>query len=253
MRLVEKDYLIKSAINPCRYIGSEILYLDTTDSTMEDARKLIEQETADGTVIIAEQQTAGKGRYNRNWFSPFGGVYLSIILFREIELKKQGILSLMAGVASCEAIRNYLSEAEIKWPNDILINGKKISGILTEKLGNYYIIGTGINTNTDKFEGEFMLHPTSIHLETGKKIDNDNFIISLLSNFDENYNLLVEKQYEKILEKWKSMSTTIGRTVSVRNPMLKNEEKQVTIKEIDENGFLITSSLEKIVTGEIFY
>jgi len=255
MRLENKEKFITKSLESCKYLGSEVIYYDRTDSTMEDARKLIEQQAADGSVIIAEQQTAGKGRYNRKWYSPLGGIYLSLILFREIEMQKQGLLSLTAGVASCETIKKYLPEAEIKWPNDVLFKEKKISGILIEKLGNYYSIGTGINTNTEKFEGEFLLQPTSIYLETEKEIDNNNFIINFLKKFDENYDLLANHEYNAILEKWKSMSLTIGRKVKLRNPMIKGE-REIDIINIDNNGFLIAETekgIEKIISGEIFY
>lgn len=256
MRLREKEGLLKESLESCKYLGSEIIYFDKTESTMENARELISTNVADGTVIIAEEQTQGKGRYNRKWFSPFGGVYMTIILYREIENKKQGLLSLMAGISSCEAIRNYLPEASIKWPNDVLFKEKKISGVLIEKISNYYSVGTGINTNTEKFEGEFMLEPISIFLETGKKVDNTDFIINYLKIFDENYSILAEKNYNLILAKWNSLTSSFGRTVKLKNPMLKDEEREVMAKNIDENGFLVVESekgIEKIFSGEIFY
>lgn len=256
IRLRNKEIGIKNSLESCKYLGSEVLYLDKTDSTMEDARKFISENAPDGTVIIAEEQTLGRGRYNRKWYSPKGGVYISLILYAEIEKEKQGILSLMAGVSSCESIREYMPDANIKWPNDVLVNEKKISGVLIEKIGNYYSIGTGINTNTDKFEGEFMVEPASVYLLSGNKIDNEDFIISYLKNFDENYSLLREKNYNLILAKWNSMASCFGKNVRLRNPMLKEKEKEVFVRSIDENGLLVVESdkgIEKIISGEIFY
>ena len=259
-RLKEKEESIQDTLNRCNYIGSKIIYYDSIGSTMEEARRLIEgtkEAIPDGTVVIAEEQTAGRGRYGRYWHSPPDGIYLSILFYREIEPQKQGLLSLMAGVVSCKVIMRYIKKTgknvNIKWPNDILVEDKKICGTLIEKLGNYYSVGIGINSNTEEFPQNFIIEPTSIYLETGRKILNDFFIVKFLTIFDSYYSSLVERDYKRIIKDWKSLtSTKPGKKVKLRTP---KEENDVIIRGIDENGFLVVEdtegNLETIVSGEI--
>jgi len=153
---------------------------------MEKARELAEKGEPEGTVVVAERQSKGRGRWGRNWFSPQGGLYFSLILGPG---KKKFIkpLPILAGISLKKAIKEIAGlESKMKLPNDILINGKKVAGILSEKTDSFLILGMGINTNVKEEElTEFS--GTSLAQLTGKKIDNEKLLREFLQDFEEDY------------------------------------------------------------------
>ncbi|MBI3815127.1 MAG: biotin--[acetyl-CoA-carboxylase] ligase [Nitrospinae bacterium] len=185
-----------------KFIGSEIYIFDTVESTNDTAKGLANKGCKEGTVVIADLQSKGRGRLGRRWESPAGvGVYLSIIL-RPSDPTPQ--LTLLAGVAAAEAIiesskfkvqsskleksKNMEPKVSLKWPNDILINGKKAGGILTESIANgkAVIVGMGINANNEpsSFTDELKSKATSIMIETGRNVDRNLLIAELLNEFE---------------------------------------------------------------------
>lgn len=236
------------------FIAPEIHYLLSTDSTMNIARDLVKNESViDGTVIIAEHQTNGRGRFNREWFSPNGGIYLSIITYNA-DNEHTTLLPHVAGIASCEAIREYLPKASIKWVNDIIYNNKKLCGILVEGKHGYDVIGIGIDTNLAEFPDELKDISTSFFLETGKEVDNLEFIKKLLTKFDEIYKIFKKESYKDIIDKYKEL-TLLNKNVRILNGN-GNYFFAKTV-DVDETGALIVkckdAGLKRIIEGEIKY
>lgn len=167
---------IRSALHT-RRIGQELVFLDTTDSTNNEARRRAEQGAPDGTLVVAIEQTAGKGRRGRSWVSPGGtGVWMSLLLRPDIPPECASMLTLVAAMAVETGIRRVTGlEGQIKWPNDVILDGKKVCGILTEMSTemesiHYVIVGIGINVGITEFPGELQDRATSLILHTDRGV-----------------------------------------------------------------------------------
>lgn len=246
---------IKAGIHT-KIIGKEIKYFKETQSTNIIARE-IAPSVEEGTIVIAESQTAGRGRLGRKWISPEGGIWLSIILKPKIEPLHAPRITLLAGVSVARAIRSLGLTAKIKWPNDILINGKKVCGILTEigaeaDLIDYIVIGIGIDANVDidSFPDEIRDNSTSLKKEMGKKINRVDFVRKLIEEFDSEYLKFQKEGFQPILEEWRNMSATIGEWVKISTQTRTIYGEAVGV---DNEGALILESseghLEKVVAG----
>lgn len=224
---------IKSILRT-KEIGKEVLYYDMVDSTNTKAKQLAEQENTHGLLVIAEQQEMGKGRRGKKWNSQKGtGIWMSLIIKPKIKPVAASMLTLVAALAVTKAIRqmgeqkenrNNL-EAKIKWPNDIVVNGKKVCGILTEMSSeldyiNHVVIGIGINANIEKFPDEINHMATSLLLEGKKHIKRSQLVAFVLEAF--------EAYYIKFL-KTENLETMI----TEYNQWLINYEEEVKI--IEEN------------------
>ncbi|MFC1917304.1 biotin--[acetyl-CoA-carboxylase] ligase [Chloroflexota bacterium] len=199
-------------------IGKRILYFPQVTSTMVIARKEVLRETPGGTVIIADRQTTGKGRIKRGWSSPEGSISLSITLYPE--LAQLPYLTMIASLAALHSIWETAGiQAELKWPNDVLIKSKKVCGILAESdvCGSkvlYAIIGIGINANFEVSDyPEIPATATSLSMEAGRVISRVDIIISLLRNFERLYLGLANP--DVILKEWQSHLVTLGQKVTV--------------------------------------
>lgn len=225
---------------------------------MDVARSLIKDQsrsTLEGTVIIAEQQSEGRGRYrDRHWHSPKGGVYLSVIVREGIGHGNGGLLSLLAGVAACESILPYLPCARIKWVNDVLYGGRKLCGNLVEAFGDMQVIGIGVDTNIDSFPDWLADKSTSIKIETGRCADNGVLITNLLRSLDWHYTYLKEGNHQRIVERYRSLTDIVGRDVVVsthRGSLL------AVATAIDSKGRLVVrgddGETHTLIDGEISY
>lgn len=181
------------------WFGKRVVYREKVDSTNTEAKRLSDRDAAHGTLVIAGMQTAGKGRRGRAWTTAPGmGVWMSVLLRPEFAPSSASMLTLLMGMAAAEASEDLTGlEARIKWPNDVVLNGKKICGILTEMSAepdfiHHVIIGTGINVNTENFPEELNSKATSLYLETGNKYS--------LADVIERTGLLFEKYYEIFAE-----------------------------------------------------
>ncbi|MEO0206134.1 MAG: biotin--[acetyl-CoA-carboxylase] ligase [candidate division WOR-3 bacterium] len=227
-------------------IGSKLHYLDEVDSTNEYAKKIINEAT-DGTVILADIQNKGKGRLDRQWYSPEGGIYLSVIMLTDKPL----LIPVIAGVAICEVFNSYNILLGIKWPNDILLNEKKVAGVLAEIVDTIVICGIGINLNITEFPEELKDTATSIFLETKKRFDKMMVYNDLCRELDSAYQLLKKDMTRDILQKWRNYTVMFGKTVSIETP-----EKTVTGRVIDiaGNGALILTlpdgKIDKVLAGD---
>jgi len=238
-----------------KIIGKKILFFEEVDSTNNKAKQIALEEN-EGTVVISEMQTSGRGRRGREWYSPKGGIYVTFILKPNISPEKASQLTLVSSLALVEtlnAINNNLN-AKIKWPNDVLVSGKKISGILTELSSdmekiNYIVVGVGINLNTEK---EILPeNGTSLKIEMKEEVSIKLFLKSFLEHYDLIYQEYLNGGIDQIIEKWKNNSDTLGKKVKI---MGINETFEGLAKDIDENGALILETKEKeikVYSGDV--
>ncbi|MEE9150340.1 MAG: biotin--[acetyl-CoA-carboxylase] ligase [Thermoplasmata archaeon] len=242
-----------------KIIGKAIHGYDIVDSTNAIARTLAREGAEEGTVVLAEIQRAGIGRLNREWFSPKGGLWLSIILKPDIKPSEATKVILMAGVAVARTLATvYGLDAKIKWPNDVLVNGKKVCGILTEirtlesKI-DYLVLGIGINANfeLEELPEGIRIFTTTLRHETGRDLPLGELFLSLLREIDECYDILRSGNPERILKAWKELSDTLGRKVKITT----QKESMVGIAlDLDDTGALILKTsddtIQKFVAGD---
>lgn len=208
-------------------IGREIIYLESTASTMDTAIEIGSQRNdPDGIVVIADSQTGGRGRLGRCWISPPGvNLYFSVLLKPAMPLKELSLITLAAGVAVASAIRKYTGlRAEIKWPNDILIKGKKAGGILTESRAEgdrvrLLVLGIGINVNMplNLLGSDIEGASTSLKSETGTSVDRAGLFSAILSELENYYKILLNGDKRALINEWLSLNSTIGKSIRVQN------------------------------------
>ena len=241
-------------------LGQEIAYHREVTSTQEVAKVLAAQGANEGTVVIAETQMGGRGRVGRVWASPPGGVYLSIILRPSIKPSEALRFPLIAGVAVAQAIQELTDlKPKLKWPNDIIVKGRKVGGILTEMSAetdriNYLIIGMGINVNTERtlFPKEIEDSATSLKEECEEEISRVKLVQRILTELESLYGDFKLSGFEPIRERWKALSNTIGAWVSISSGRESLEGEAI---DIDQEGALILRSengiLERIIAGDV--
>lgn len=240
-------------------LGKEINYYNEINSTNEKAKALAREGSTEGTLVIADRQSAGKGRMGRSWISPEGtGIWMSLILKPEILPQYASQLTLVAGLCMCEAIIEVTGlEAYIKWPNDIVVNGKKVCGILTEMSAemeriNYIIIGTGVNVNQKEFP-EDLPFATSLALEGGHNYIRASLIKAFLERFEKEYkHYKLSSSLVAILNRYEKHCITLGKTVKITSG---NEVFIAEAKAVTGDGNLIVETEtgeEKLVySGEV--
>ena len=229
-----------------------ILRFDALPSTNTEALDQAKRGATEGLCVVARQQTEGRGRHGRIWVSPANaGLYFSIVLRPKLEMRFLPLVSLMSAVAVFDVLQeSYQLKPDIKWANDVLVNDKKICGILAEtaetKLGLAVIVGIGINLQSANFPPELQEIATSIEAETNKTPNPENLLENLITKLSNNYRVLHEENgAKKIREEWIRRSTyAFGREVSV---ILENETLFGTTRGIEQNGALRV----EIAGGEI--
>jgi BirA family biotin operon repressor/biotin-[acetyl-CoA-carboxylase] ligase len=209
-----------------KYIGKRIYYFYKVDSTNTLAKKILlnlKDQEGEGTIIIAEKQGRGKGRLGKEWFSPSGGIWLSILLYPDISFSYLSLITLMASVAIAKAINKFLQiNTQIKWPNDILFKDKKICGILTETRinsnnTNCVIVGIGINVNIKiiEFPENIRMYLTSLQEITGEKVSRIILTRNIFCEFEKYYEIFKEGKFSLILNEWKLLNNTIGKNIAI--------------------------------------
>ena len=223
-----------------RTVGCEVIHFDCVGSTMDETRKLAEQDKPEGTVVIAEEQTAGRGRFNRAWISPRGQNLSFSVLLRPTA-EQLPFLNMAATLAVSRTVGKITGlEPTIKWPNDVRINGRKVSGILIETATDrgavsHAVVGIGVNVNFDPSEyPEIAPFATSIFSETGRRTDRTTVLKLLLEQFDDLYRTV--KAGRSLTKQWESQLETLGRTVQVR---WRDQMLEGLAKAIDDQGNLI--------------
>ena len=256
------EFEIRKNLNTKTMGKQSIYFFSETDSTNIQAFNLAATGLEEGSVIIAESQTSGKGRLSRNWISPPGkNLYLSIILRPKILTCHAPRLTLVTAVALSETLDDFkIFDHRIKWPNDILINGRKLSGILTEMKGDcdtidFIIIGFGINLNASFSDYPKDIRDSIISIKefTKSEINRIEFLQSLLVNFERNYFNFIQGGFDDILTKWKKKSSIINQKIKVTE-----HDKIFTgiVTEVTSDGNLVVKTDKEIHivnSGDINY
>ena len=238
-------------------VGKKIIQFETIDSTNDYAKKIALEEL-DGTVVISEEQTKGKGRIGRQWHSKSKeGIWMSIILKPNIIPQNAPFITLIAGASIVKALNNSGIETTIKWPNDIIINNRKVAGILTELSAeidriNYIVLGIGINVKTTEFSQEISEIATSLYKE-GYKTSRVDITKSILKEFEALYiQYINENSKNDTLDICRKYSEIIEKEVY----LIKGEEKElVRCLDINKDGNLIVQTenniIKEIISGEV--
>lgn len=259
------DLLIEPEIReglPTAVLGQrQIVCLKETASTNAYAKVLAADGTPEGVLIVAEAQSRGRGRRGREWFSPPGtGLYFTVILKPQIRPTEAPRLTLMMSVAVTEAIERLTAlDCRIKWPNDILIGGKKVVGILTEihtemDAVDFVIMGIGINVNMRQgsFPPDIADRATSLFIETGKPVSRVALLRACLERLEGHYELFKEGRFDAIMTCWRERSDIIGREIEV--DMIGRRHRGVAV-DVDADGVLILKDaegrLQRIFSGDV--
>ena len=236
-------------------LEQRIHYFPEIGSTMDVARELAKKGAGEGTIVIAEAQTRGRGRLSREWLSPGGGIYFTLVLRPGISPAYAPRINLMASVAVAATIKKLFGlKAKLKWPNDVLIDGRKVSGILAEMdaemdVVNFVNVGIGINANTSI--PQFEKKVTSLKDMLGKEISRKEFLSALLVEIERRQPLLMEAD---LLQEWKKLSVTLNKDVRIVAP---GEVIVGRAIDIDTTGALIVEekngSLKKAMAGDCIH
>lgn len=250
-----------SAGLPLQRIGTRITCLQEVDSTNLVAYRMAETGAGEGTVVIADVQTSGKGRLGRRWESPAGvNLYCSIILRPQILPLYAPQLTFLSSVAVVEAIQQTTSlRPVIKWPNDVLVHGQKVAGLLNEMSAetervDFLVLGIGVNINMsrDQFPADLRHPASSLALEEGCKVDRLRFVRALLEALDTLYDAYLVSGYQPLRQKWLAQSAVLGRTVRVTC----GETTMIgVVAGIDEFGALLLECSggrqERVLAGDV--
>lgn len=262
-RLVrDSDLLLPEAIRKhvkARLLRGEIVHRSTVDSTNRLAAELARGGAAEGTTVVAEQQTAGRGRLGRTWVSPASvNLYASIVLRPRIPPLEVPRLTLVAGLAVAEAIRDSGPfEPRIKWPNDVLLDGRKVAGILTELEAEadrvrFVIVGIGVNLNATRadFPPELRTKATSLALASGAPVDRAAFTGRLLTRLDAAYAAFLDGGFAALRHRYEELHGLVGLAVTIDGtPPLAG-----TVRGVDDGGALLVETaggIERVVSGEV--
>jgi len=252
---------------PTEFIGKEVLFFDELDSTNTKASKLAREGVVEGTVVIAESQSKGRGRIERSWYSPPGAnIYTSIILRPKLPPQATQTITLVSAVALAEAIEETAGvRPSLKWPNDILVGGKKVAGILTEMSSEsdrvkHIIIGIGINVNIEVTDlpGGLRYPASSLKHESGSKIDRTELVRNLYSRLEKWYKILLSDGSEEIVETWREYFTFVGKEIRIEGYRGIGAEPVITegiCLGIDSDGALLikerSGAIERVVAGDM--
>jgi len=242
-------------------MGHYVHFEETVSSTQKIAQTLANEGAVEGTIVVAEQQTKGRGRMARNWYSPSGtGIWMSLIIRPNLPVQATPQLTLLTAVAIVQALEEVTPlKPDIKWPNDILINGKKLVGILTELQAeadqvHSIIIGIGINVNQALIDFPEELHPiaTSIHLETGELWDRARLIQEILLKFETLYSIYLSQGFRPIKLLWEGYAISLHKPIRAKTINGSVEGKAVGI---DDAGVLLIEtsdgSVKQIYSADI--
>ena len=241
-------------------LAKEILCFRKVFSTNSIAKFLANHDAEEGTILISEIQTNARGRLGKKWEAPDGGVWMSMILRPQVPPARIGLITLATGVAIAKAIRSLGVDAKIKWPNDVLIHGNKISGVLTEVNATFneidwVVVGIGIDSNLklEDFSEDIRIGTTTLTEELPSKVDENELIAIFLNEFEKVYQLYKDGEIETILKDWRDLSDTIGKYVNITQTGGKITQGYVI--GINNEGSLIIErqdgTLEKIISGEL--
>src|SRR5688572_15276936 len=244
-------------------MGRHVHWFESTASTNDVAARLAESGAEEGTIVVAERQTAGRGRHGRVWYSPPGaGLYASVIVRpasgESHDENPAALLTLASGVAIAEAVRAVTGlPAQIKWPNDVLIGGRKLAGILAEAAVQagalqFIVVGLGVNLQPAAYPPQLALRVTSIEAETSRPADRALMLAEILAAFGERYADLCAGRFDAILSAWRQLA------VSMTNAHVEWDSPAGVVRgrafDVDSHGALLVNvggTIERIVSGEV--
>lgn len=241
-------------------LGKQIVHFYDTSSTNNEAKRLAADDAIEGTIVVSEAQTLGRGRLNRGWFSPpGGGVWVSVILRPPFPPQEAPKCTLMAAVATVEAIREASGlNCGIKWPNDILWQGRKLVGILTEMSAemdaiNFVVLGIGINVSLQEsdFPEELRNIGASVSMGAEREVSRVEVLQKLLERLEYWYQVVKQEGFEPVLEAWRRESVTLGQPVRV---LAGEETYDGVAEELAEDGSLLVrteNGLRRVLAGDV--
>jgi len=244
-----------------KYIGRNIIHFDTIDSTNTKAKALASKGAEDGTIVISEEQISGRGRLDRNWCSPkFKGIWMSVILRPNIDPINASTITLIGAAAVNKALKDFNIKTQIKWPNDIILNNKKLCGILTEMSSelnqiNYIVIGIGVNVNIshEEFPKNINEIATSLKIEGGHNFSRQKLTAAILNHFEKLYEeFILDNNLSSTIDICRKNSYLIGKEIK-----LYNRGQLIAAKAVDisDEGLLVIEhkdgKIEKVISGEV--
>ena len=246
-----------------KWLGKRIYYFDSIDSTQNYALKIASDSKENGTLIIAQKQTHGKGRMNRKWISPPGGIWLSVIVHPKSDFSMPTLFPIAASVALSDAIEKSLGvKSELKWPNDVLIKGKKVAGILinvslTSNQIDYIVLGVGINFDVNPNAIEKIIKNSGNYSGVTTLIQKNSefrpvmLVQSFLHELEKNFDLLKNGKEKNVIENWTKKSSIIGKNITIKTNDGNLKGKAI---KIDSDGSLILKQKDKtlrILVGDV--
>lgn len=241
------------------WAGHPVVYEEEQESTNQTAKMLAEQGASHGMLVVAERQVSGRGRRGRPWHSPKGsGIWMSILLRPQIHPMSASMLTLVAAMAVYDAISSRVEGCAIKWPNDIVINGRKVCGILTEmssELDNihYVVIGIGVNVNTDDFPEDIAAVAASMHVITGEYYKRAEIIADVWKSFEKYYDQFLQTENLSLMvESYNQRLVNMGRKVYIEE---RGSQYEGTACGIDSEGALLVEKTDgtrtAVISGEV--
>jgi len=242
------------------WVAKEVLYFDTIDSTNIKAQELAEKGYQSGTLVVADKQESGKGRRGRSWVSPSGtGIFMTLMIKPDINPNNASMLTLVAALAVAKAITSVTGEkAMIKWPNDIVVNSKKVCGILTEMNAqfdyiNHIVVGIGINVHNESFPEEISQMASSLMIEAGgKRFHRAQIIAETMSYFEQYYDTFLKTQdLSALVREYDELLVNRNKSVRVLDPKEPFDGKAMGIT---PKGELIVDTWESrklVSSGEV--
>lgn len=255
--LALEEWVLRQKLTTIR-LGQEIIICEELGSTNDYAKDLVrKREMQDGLVILAKKQKAGRGRLQREWSSPIGGIWMSVLLRPDLSLAEAAKLTLCTGIAVCKALEKELGiKVRIKWPNDIIFEGKKLAGILAEVVGEWnsvqtIIIGIGINAN---FPAEILpgeAYGISLQDILGKQVDLNQLTARILDELEQEFEISVQSRFAGLAERWAERAAGIGEEIEIIQ-----QDKKISgiMKGIDGDGQMIVETeegLRRFPAGEV--
>jgi BirA family biotin operon repressor/biotin-[acetyl-CoA-carboxylase] ligase len=242
-----------------RYLKGPIHHFESLPSTNDLAKELGSKNAPEGSIVVAESQTRGRGRLGREWDSPAGtGLYVSLLLRPPLPPTEMPQITLTTAVAVVRALKRVAGVGPgIKWPNDLLVDGKKLGGILTEMETEsdcirHLVVGLGLNVNNREFPPPLDLTATSLALTTGSTFCRRGILRAWLEEFEALYDLFLNRDFEVILNEWREYNVTLGQTVTIRQGP--REISGLALKVAGDGALLVrqeTGEVVRVTSGEI--